>query len=479
MRLIHVFLMLVVFAPPAVADLDETVGPVSVVLHRDEPAPCLALPAPCVARYDPGPGPGLGDDAVHVEQMVSSAEVRVDAPAGQASESVDLRHASVDDPLFPDYHALHGEVAPLVPAAIRNSFDLDATPGGLIVTTPAVYTTGRVVLSDTETWEWDDDYVNYTSVHVPYTTYPRDTDYVVEGTSVPLGVCPLSSVIGNAACAVTATRPVVLGVENVTPDVVLGVELDQIEAHIGPQQGRAVFGRGSAPPSLQALREGAGPQHMLAEGVARPARAAQAAEREPRTHAPALVADRPVIVADVSSSASAESLATPAFVALACLPLALLLYHRITARRAAEQPQRHRILQLLREHPGCDVATLSRLLGLSYKSTSHHVRVLRRAGLIRVASHGRRVIVSLTGSEERALRAVILEQPLRAAVAREVAGHPGIRQADLARRLGVGRSTLHRHVTTLRRAAVIEQRGHGFHPVVDAAGAQQPEPTPA
>lgn len=140
----------------------------------------------------------------------------------------------------------------------------------------------------------------------------------------------------------------------------------------------------------------------------------------------------------------------------ALLPLAWL-YHRIHGRRAAEHPHRQRTLGYVRDHPGCDIAELARHLGLSYKSAKHHAEVLERAGLLRIDRDGARTCLSLHGDEARASWASTLRHPLRRNVALLVQGQPGARQSQVARVLGVGRSTLHPHVRALVEAGIVRE----------------------
>jgi DNA-binding MarR family transcriptional regulator len=49
-------------------------------------------------------------------------------------------------------------------------------------------------------------------------------------------------------------------------------------------------------------------------------------------------------------------------------------------------------------------------------------------------------------------------------VARVIATHPGIRQSDVARKLGIARSTLHRHIRALEGAGIIKRDGRALEP---------------
>ena len=60
-----------------------------------------------------------------------------------------------------------------------------------------------------------------------------------------------------------------------------------------------------------------------------------------------------------------------------------------TAFSALAEPQRRRILDLLREHPR-PVTELVHHLGLSQPGTSKHLKVLRQAGLVRVRQDAQR-----------------------------------------------------------------------------------------
>lgn len=145
---------------------------------------------------------------------------------------------------------------------------------------------------------------------------------------------------------------------------------------------------------------------------------------------------------------------------MAFLAPALLLYHRITARSALANATRREALAFLAAKPGSDIAALAAHLGLSFKSARHHAFVLARTGHIRIVRDGRRTRLFLPGDDHRAAWAAAMRQPTRQEVAFAVRSQPGMRQSEVAARLGLGRSTVHRHVRTLVRTGVLDcERG--------------------
>jgi DNA-binding MarR family transcriptional regulator len=443
-------------------------GPVHVEVQRDQPAPCFPTPdLPCLAWHDPGPSEGIADDIFHIEQNVHAVVVRADTDVlPPTAVIIDVANASVPNDLFPRLHDAHEALAPIA-GPVFAEVDADPQPDGIHMRFPQAHDDGTYEFRRELRYLWYDPIVNYTHVHVPYKVDTRGTDYFIEGMSEFFG-CPLSEHIGDAAC-ISAGGSVIRSTQEVLPNVVFGAELHQARADIGdptlaePTSEQAA-GRGSA--SSEAPFAPIAPAEASLVPVGALARV---------PGAPAAALPQEIAVFE-TSSASVETLAlqhpaTSLAIALLLLTLPLALYalfHRIQGSRVIEHPTRHRIREHLREHPGCGMADLAHALSLDFKTVSHHVSVLARAGFVSVLRDGRDYVLCLRGEETRAQRAALLAHPVRQGVMQAVHDAPGLRQSDLARKLGVSRSALHPHVRQLLRSGVLFREGSSLF-AVDSA----------
>jgi DNA-binding transcriptional ArsR family regulator len=138
---------------------------------------------------------------------------------------------------------------------------------------------------------------------------------------------------------------------------------------------------------------------------------------------------------------------------------AVRLFSRLTPGRAAEQPARRRILELLATQPGQTTQALRRGCGIGWGTAVHHLATLQRHGLVVRAVSGRRAYWLLPGADARAAqRAAALAAPRARELAAQVAQAPGLSQRELAQRMGLAHSTVHYHARRLVDAGVLEVR---------------------
>lgn len=80
--------------------------------------------------------------------------------------------------------------------------------------------------------------------------------------------------------------------------------------------------------------------------------------------------------------------------ALVAVAFAVALYSRITSRpQALRHPVRVRLLELIRQNPATSPTELAPLVGLTRNAVVHHVRILQRAGLVRIEERERRTFL--------------------------------------------------------------------------------------
>lgn len=82
-------------------------------------------------------------------------------------------------------------------------------------------------------------------------------------------------------------------------------------------------------------------------------------------------------------------------------PLARVLWHLLGGTRGG--PMRIRIIRLLRERP-YNTNQITKMLGIDYKTTEHHLRVLRENRIVVPSGDGYGAVYALTGEMEAAMR---------------------------------------------------------------------------
>lgn len=141
----------------------------------------------------------------------------------------------------------------------------------------------------------------------------------------------------------------------------------------------------------------------------------------------------------------------------------LLGFSRLERSDVADHPVRRRLLDLVEARPGVHHNELARALGIGRGALQHHARVLVRHGLLRRIASAAAVCYVLP--EHRARPGIEASPLLLGATARrvlhEVRAVPGATTADLAARLGIGRSGLVRHLHRFEAAGLVRRHGDG------------------
>ena len=150
------------------------------------------------------------------------------------------------------------------------------------------------------------------------------------------------------------------GVVDETNDTRLGV----------PEEPQGERKRGSPRSSIDPVPEGKGHVDILAEMP------------------PSLPPDLPLAVI-LAGAATAGLLAV----------LGAMLYSRFHNRREVLQSEmRSRLVEIVRQNPGICVADAARELGIVWNAAQHHVKMLKRLGILRTEAEGRRKGLYLAGS---------------------------------------------------------------------------------
>lgn len=138
----------------------------------------------------------------------------------------------------------------------------------------------------------------------------------------------------------------------------------------------------------------------------------------------------------------------------------LTLFSRFTARDAARHPTRARIVETLAARPGLPTADLAEAVGAHAGTLGHHLRVLEEHDRVKSVRAGRDRIWFLAGAGSDTAALSALAPPARRRLADVVRAEPGLHAAALAERVGLGRSTVHHHLSALESADLVRvERG--------------------
>jgi predicted transcriptional regulator len=149
---------------------------------------------------------------------------------------------------------------------------------------------------------------------------------------------------------------------------------------------------------------------------------------------------------------------------LAAIPVALVLYRKLTREDVLENETRKRILELVTERPGITTAEISEELDVHYRTARHHLETLedfgkvtgkRLRGRIRYfENHGR-------FDDLRKRLISCLEADTKEAIIMEVARSGAVPSGELAERVDVAPSTASHHLGDLEEMGLLARRRDG------------------
>lgn len=131
--------------------------------------------------------------------------------------------------------------------------------------------------------------------------------------------------------------------------------------------------------------------------------------------------------------------------------LVAALFTRFTRDDAGAHPTRARLLGEVRSAPGASTAGLARALGLNEGTALYHLRVLERSGLAKSLAVGRE-----RQWFEAGMRAADEPSHARRRVLDAIEAAPGSTLTEVARGVGVAKSTAHHHVAALAKEGRVE-----------------------
>lgn len=173
------------------------------------------------------------------------------------------------------------------------------------------------------------------------------------------------------------------------------------------------------------------------------------------------------LLAPYSGGASSPIvLAAATLLALGALvPPAVSAYNHLTRDRVAKNELRRRILERLTQSPGLTRSELADAFRVHHTTIDHHLRILMRFALVSADGTGRnpRFFVREGSVPLRSRPAVsLLRSDLNVRFLRAAASWNVFRLSDVARRLGVSRSTASYRAAAFLQQGLVERRGSGF-----------------
>jgi predicted transcriptional regulator len=141
---------------------------------------------------------------------------------------------------------------------------------------------------------------------------------------------------------------------------------------------------------------------------------------------------------------------------------AAMLYSRLRERDVLGQDRRRAVFEFVKEHGASSATPLAEALGVHVTTAHYHLRVLQRHGLlVAIATRKGEVFAvanSATTPRTASGIACIEAGPKNVAFVRAVEQRPGMTQLELAKSLGLAKSTVSRRVNLLREAGWLDIR---------------------
>lgn len=131
------------------------------------------------------------------------------------------------------------------------------------------------------------------------------------------------------------------------------------------------------------------------------------------------------------------------------------------AGHVLDSEPRRRLLRLVRKSPGIRVSDLQLDADMSAGSFYHHLRHLRRVGLLETRAEGAATRAYPAGSEAPAEPGPLGSGTARD-VARAVLKRPGCTSAEISARVGIAPRTARLHLQALRKAGLVERGTRGW-----------------
>lgn len=144
-------------------------------------------------------------------------------------------------------------------------------------------------------------------------------------------------------------------------------------------------------------------------------------------------------------------------------------FSRVRSDQMLQNPMRAQMYETIKQQPGIHYQGLIREVGKGGSVVDHHLRKLQQGGYVSIQKGAGFTCIFPEGVVDHRIMAAVPAVKTEGAskVLREVLAHPGGSVADVARALGLAKSTVSYHVTRLRKAHLLEE-GRELFPTPDA-----------
>lgn len=145
------------------------------------------------------------------------------------------------------------------------------------------------------------------------------------------------------------------------------------------------------------------------------------------------------------------------------VPLAFTLFSRFDKDDILDHPTRARLLELVKENPGMNLAALRQATGSGKSQAEHHLTLLERHRLVVSKRMGRARHFYANGGAPAGRKEAyaVLRNERTRQIAAFIEGHPGALQRDIKEAFGVTSSVVHWHVQRLQDAGLVETLRRG------------------
>lgn len=129
----------------------------------------------------------------------------------------------------------------------------------------------------------------------------------------------------------------------------------------------------------------------------------------------------------------------------------------VTHMTKTPSTSRQRILSIVTANPGIHIRRLSLLVGLSWNTCQHHLRVLQQRGDVSRRKINGKVcwFDARNGAFQRKRATCLLRDPQNMRLAQAILQEPGSNQLHLAQSLELAASAVHRRVTRMEEAGLV------------------------
>lgn len=147
----------------------------------------------------------------------------------------------------------------------------------------------------------------------------------------------------------------------------------------------------------------------------------------------------------------------------------IYLYRRLEGDEVLKHDARSTMMDIVKDRPGINEATLARELDVHPSTVRYHARILEEEGFLTSKADGREIVYFRSDQPTDKIKQELLKiarKPAKRRVIQAVRDTPGLSLSEAARQLDVHPSTVKRHADTLIEKGVLEDERHSGQRVI-------------